>query len=405
MKVLQINSVSGIRSTGRICTDLSDTLVEAGHECRIAYGREQVPKQYRYISYRIGTDWDVRMHALRTRIFDDTGFGSRKATEDFIKWAKKYDPDIIHLHNIHGYYLNIEILFRYLKEINKPVVWTLHDCWAFTGHCTHFDFIGCDRWKTGCYQCPQKKEYPASYIFDSSRRNYVNKKRIFSSLSNLTIVSPSKWLVELIKQSFLSKYPIQVIHNGIDLEQFRPTPSNFREKHGIEKKVLLLGVAAVWENRKGLNTFLNLAEVLDENVVIVLVGLTKKQLNDLPSNIIGIQRTSSVKELAEIYTAADVLINPTLEDNYPTVNLEAIACGTPVITYETGGSPESLDNNTGIVVARNNFNQLLTVIEDRAFTQFSETDCLIRGKHFSKHIAFARYISLYKKLQQHYLYH
>lgn len=350
MKVLQVNSVSGIRSTGRICTDIADALIDAGHECMIAYGREHVPEKYHEISYRIGSDFDVHFHGLLSRIFDNTGFGSRKATEEFINWAEKYNPDVIHLHNLHGYYINIEVLINYLKEAGKPVVWTFHDCWPFTGHCAYFSYVGCEKWKTGCFHCPQKGEYPASYLFDSSKQNYLRKKELFTSLTNLTVVTPSKWLAGLVKQSFLSKYPVQVIHNGIDLEQFKPASSNFRQKHGIENKMILLGVAATWDRRKGLDIFLELAEMLDEHYVIILVGLSKKQLDNLPRNIIGIQRTDSVKELAEIYTAADVFLNPTMEDNYPTVNLEAIACGTPVITFNSGGSAESIPHNCGQVL-------------------------------------------------------
>ena len=342
MKVLQINSVCGIRSTGRICTDLADVLLQDGHECKIAYGRESVPEKYGKIAVRIGNDLDAKMHALQSRIFDNAGFGSRQATEKFIEWVKEYNPDIIHLHNIHGYYINIEVLFNYLAESNKPVVWTLHDCWAFTGHCAYFSYVKCDKWKTGCFNCPQKKRYPSSLLWDASKQNWQKKKALFTSVKNMTLVTPSKWLANEVKKSFLSNYPMKVIANGIDLDVFKPTPSDFKEKNGLVGKKIILGVASSWSECKGLKDFIELSKILDEKYKIVLVGLSGNQIKGLPENVMAISRTNNVKELAEIYTAADIFFNPTYEDNFPTVNLEAQACGTPVITYRTGGSVESV---------------------------------------------------------------
>ena len=342
MRVLQINSVCGIRSTGRICTDLADVLLQDGHECKIAYGRESVPEKYRKIAVRIGNDLDAKMHALQSRIFDNAGFGSRLATEKFIEWVKEYNPDIIHLHNIHGYYINIEVLFKYLAESNKPVIWTLHDCWAFTGHCAYFSYVKCDKWKTGCFNCPQKKRYPLSLLWDASKQNWQKKKALFTSVKNMTLVTPSKWLANEVKKSFLSNYPMNVIANGIDLDVFKPTPSDFKEKNGLVCKKIILGVASSWSECKGLKDFIELSKILDEKYKIVLVGLSGNQIKELPENVMAISRTNNVKELAEIYTAADIFFNPTYEDNFPTVNLEAQACGTPVITYRTGGSVESV---------------------------------------------------------------
>ena len=341
MKILQINSVCGIRSTGRICTDLADILTEQGHECKIAYGRETVPEKYQKYAVRIGNDLDVNMHALKTRVFDDCGFGSRSATKKFIKWVKAYDPDIIHLHNLHGYYINIEVLFAYLKKADKPVIWTLHDCWAFTGHCVHFDFIGCDKWENGCGSCSQKHEYPKSAGLDNSAGNYRRKKQLFTAAGNVTIVTPSIWLSKLVKKSFLSKYNVKVINNGINLDAFKPTESDFREKNGLQDKKIVLGVASVWDERKGIGTFIELSKLLSEDYKLLMVGVSDEKAKSLPENIYKITCTHDVFELAEIYSAADVFVNPTMEDNYPTVNLEAIACGTPVITFDTGGSPES----------------------------------------------------------------
>ena len=343
MKVLLINAVCGTGSTGRICTDLAQQFEKEGHTVKIAYGRHAyVPKQFQKYAVRIGTDFDVKLHALQTRLFDTHGFGSKHATKKFLQWADQYNPDLVWLHNIHGYYINVEMLFAWLKSHPQTQVkWTLHDCWAFTGHCSHFSFVKCDKWKTHCEKCPQLYRYPASFC-DNSRQNFDRKKTAFTGVKNMTLITPSKWLADLVKQSFLKEYPVEVVYNTIDKSIFKPTPSDFRQKHGLENKKIILGVASTWDERKGLNDFIKLATMLDDNYAIVLVGLTDKQIKMLPKNCIGIKRTNSPQELAAIYTAADVFFNPTYEDNYPTVNLEAQACGTPVITYDTGGAKETI---------------------------------------------------------------
>lgn len=357
MKVLQINSVCGVGSTGRIATDLYKVLEEQGHECVIAYGRGTAPEGIKTI--KIGTDFDNYMHVAKTRLFDKHGFGSTKATKEFIKKVKEYDPDVIHLHNIHGYYINIEILFDYLKESNKKVIWTLHDCWAFTGHCSHFDYIGCNKWKYKCEKCPQKNTYPSSILKDNSTWNYERKKQIFTSLDNMTITTPSKWLASLVKDSFLKKYYIKVINNGINLDIFKYTNSNFRKKHNLQDKIIILGVASIWSKKKGFDYFIELSKLLNDNFKVVMVGVSKKQKERLPKNILVISKTNNSKELAEIYSAADVFVNPTLEDTYPTTNLEAIACGTKVLTFDSGGASETISKTDGIVIKKDNIKSLI----------------------------------------------
>lgn len=363
MKVLMINSVCGIRSTGRICTDIATELEKQGHEVKIAYGRENVPEQFQRYAVRIGNDLDMILHGVKARLLDASGFGSKSATKRFIKWVKEYDPDIIHLHNIHGYYINVRVLFDYLKICGKKIIWTLHDCWSFTGHCVYFDYINCEKWKYGCEHCLQKSQYPVRIGPDMSKQNYAIKKKLFGEIPNMTLVAPSKWLADLIPESYMKEYPTKVIYNGVDTETFKPTNSNFKEKYNCIDKKIVLGVASVWDKRKGLSTFVELADKLDDSYQIVMVGLTKEQIGQLPDNIIGIERTNSVLELAEIYTAADVFVNPTLEDNYPTTNIESIACDTPVITYETGGSPESA-KMFGISVPKNDIKQLVGAIQN-----------------------------------------
>lgn len=394
MKVLQINSVCGRGSTGRIAADLADLLAAQGHECRIAYGRDTAPERYQDIAVKIGSEWDNRLHGVETRLFDAHGFGSKRATARFLDWVKAYDPDLIHLHNIHGYYLQVELLFDYLKQAGKPVIWTLHDCWAFTGHCAYFTAAGCEQWKSGCSgSCPQTGEYPRCAGWSRSRENFLRKQAAFTGVPNLTIVTPSQWLAGLVRQSCLREYPVQVIPNGIDLTIFRPMDGDFRAKHGLVGKQVLLGVANVWDARKGLQDFIKLSALLTADQQIVLVGLTNEQIQTLPPNILGIARTSSVQELAEIYSAADVFLNPTHEDNFPTTNLEALACGTPVITYRTGGSPEAIDATCGLTVDC----APKALLEAINRLDVKKEDCLKRAGLYDKTQRFMEYVSLYEQ--------
>lgn len=364
MRILLINTVCGVTSTGKICTDLAQVYEENGHEVRIAYGRDDkgMPEKFKKYAIRIGKNIDVKLHGVKTRIFDDHGFGSKKATKLFLNWVDEYAPHIIHLHNLHGYFINLEILFDYLKKKEIPVVWTLHDCWSMTGHCTHFDLYGCEKWKNQCYKCGLRTRYPSSVLFDHSYKNYIRKKELFCDLKNMVIVTPSKWLKGIVEESFLNKYRIKIINNGIDTQLFSPTFSDLKRKYELEDKKIILGVASGWGEHKGLKYLLRLSEDLDKEYQIVIIGLLDEQLERIPSNIIGIKKTSNVKELAAWYTIASVFVNPTLEDNFPTTNLEALACGTPVITFNTGGSPESLTKECGIVVEKGNYKELLDAI-------------------------------------------
>lgn len=364
MKVLLINAVCGTGSTGKICAAIAQDYEREGHEVKIAYGRDGfVPEQFRKYAVRIGTDMDVRLHGIYTRLTDRHGFGSVASTKEFLKWAEEYNPDVLWLHNIHGYYINIELLFKWIKSRpHMQVKWTLHDCWTFTGHCSHFTFVGCDKWKSACYACPQKREYPASFVSDASRWNYEKKKSLFTGIQDMTIITPSKWLANLVKESFLGEYPVEVVYNTINTDVFKPVSSDFRERYGLDEKKIILGVASTWGVRKGLQDFAKLAEMLDDSYRIVLVGVTAEQAKELPEKIITIYRTNNQQELAEIYTAADVFLNLTYEDNYPTVNLEAQACGTRVISYDTGGCRETLDE-LGISVLQGDLAEVYTCLQ------------------------------------------
>ena len=390
MRIFQINSTCDFGSTGRIAMNISKEVEKNGGESIIAYGRYSAPENID--SYRIGTELDVKIHGVLSRITDRQGFYSTSATKRLIEKIKDYNPDLIHLHNIHGYYLNVQVLFDFLNEYNKPIVWTLHDCWAYTGHCAYFIASGCEKWKTECDNCPSKKEYPVSLVFDNSKKNYKQKKDLFTKPQNITIVTPSKWLRDVTEKSFLGKYPVKVINNGIDLNKFKPTQGDFRKKNNLEDKFIILGVASIWEERKGLKDFIKLNEMLSENEKIVLVGLNDSQLAELPKSIIGIKRTNGIEEMAELYSTADVFVNPTYEDNYPTTNLEAIACGTPVVTYNTGGSPESVFEGNGFTVPRGDINELYNAIKKVDGCKTPANDFLDASKRYKE------YVDLYKEI-------
>ncbi len=456
MRILIINSVCGIRSTGRIAADIAEEYMQRGWEAVLAYGREEAPEKWRGIAHRITGRIGNRIAGVKARLFDNEGFNSRRETRRFLKWADEWRPDVLWLHNLHGYYINIELLFRWIKSRpDMEVKWTLHDCWAFTGHCSHFTYVHCYKWEAapeggegrqdgecsafgqdarlntasqnggnlaeirstlgcrncgaapegdgrsaegrsapgwqegetlGCRKCPQKGEYPASFLLDRSRRNYARKAALFTGVRRMTIITPSRWLGDLVKRSFLREYPVEVRHNTIDTASFKPTPSGFRAGYGLEDKKIVLGVASAWGPRKGLQDFVKLSGMLSpDRYKIVLVGLTEKEVRTLPDvdfvphlkdggadaaapcassaqseyaelaesvttspsrersaqtirlqkgRILAIGRTDSKTELAEIYTAADVFVNPSREETFGLTTLEAVCCGTHAIVYK-----------------------------------------------------------------------
>lgn len=351
MKHVHINSVPD-GSTGKIMLFQHRTLLDAGEESYVFWGRGRAAQNDSECKFCF--DYEVFIDAFQTRLDDRAGFHSKIATRRLIARLDYINPDVVHLHNLHGYYVNIEMLFDWLASHDCQVIWTLHDCWAFTGHCAYFTYAECDKWETGCYDCPQVRDYPAAWMLGACKRNYIDKRRVFTSISSdrMIFVAPSYWMKGLVERSYFEGYPIEVRHNQIDRKVFKPTQSCFRQKYNIGEKVMILGVANTWSERKGLGDFIKLAHMLDaERYVIVLVGLSRKQIRNLPNNIIGIERTSSAEQLAAIYTASDYFFNPTREDNFPTVNLEAEACGTPVITYDCGGCSETLSLDCSFSVA------------------------------------------------------
>jgi glycosyltransferase involved in cell wall biosynthesis len=399
-KLLQINVVNNTGSVGRIMEEIGALAVSNGWESYIAWGRRSGPSKSTLI--RIGSAFSVYLHGLKTRLFDRHGFGSRHATQKLIHRIQAIKPDIIHLHVMHGYYLNIRTLFNFLSEQRIPVVWTFHDCWAITGHCVHFEDIGCYKWQSRCYKCPALAAYPSSGFFDSSFRNYREKKQLFNSVENLTIVPVCAWLKDIVKASYLQNKNIQTIPNGIDTAIFKPVSSTrLREKLSLEGKFIILAAANVWNKTKGLYDIFELSEKLDKETIIVMAGLTGDKIKQLPSDIKGIGHTENVYELVELYSLSDVLVNPTYQDTLPTISIESLACGTPVITYNTGGCAEVVDDETGIVVERGDQAGLLNavrLVQKMGKTHYTNA-CRKRAvAFFDKNSRYKEYLTLYEKL-------
>lgn len=359
MKVLQINCAS-FGSTGNLAKSIHNELLAEGHESCIFYGGGSSDSA---LIQPVGSMFDVHIHAILSRYTGLQGYFSHIPTLKLIHKIKDFNPDVIHLHNLHGSYINLQILFKFLKKYNKKTVITLHDCWLFTGKCPHFTAVGCEKWKENCGGCPQLQRYPRSNFIDRTEKNLKDKKSWFSGFENLHIVAVSDWLKSVASESFLNQYPIAAIHNGIDTSVFYPrTENTVREKYGINEKNMILGVASAWADKKGLSEFRQLAEIRPKSK-IVLVGLTKEEAQGLPQNIISIPRTESREELAEIYSAADVFINLSREETFGLVVGEAMACGTPVIVYNSTACPEIVAEGTGFVAEPNNIEQINEYIE------------------------------------------
>ena len=390
-KLLQINVTANWGSTGKIAESIGISALQQGREIYMAYGRYSNPSESQLIS--IGTPLDTYWHYGVQRIMDNEGLCSTKATQKLVKEIQEIKPNVVQLHNIHDHYLNYRVLFEYLNQTDIKIVWTFHDCWAFTGHCFHFVTKNCDRWKNGCHHCPLRNEYPKT-ILDRSKRNYQLKKTLFSENRNLTIVSCSNWIEDFVKQSFFKEKNILTIHNGIDLNVFTPIP--FLQTH---EKFKIIAVSSVWNKEKGLLDIYKLRKLLPSDFEITIVGLSSKQLEKLPAGIHGIQRTQNVQELVQLYNEANVLINPTYADTFPTVNLEALACGTPVVTYKTGGSPEAIDDHTGIVVPQGDVDALFEAVMKVRSGIFKREDCRKRAERlFDKNSCYSKYIDLYNSL-------
>lgn len=399
MKIVEINGTN-YSSTGNISLNIAQKAREEGFVVYTCCKNSRKTKQFDYdYQIYIGNRYERLLSEQVAAISGYESYFNYFGTKSFINKLKKIKPDLIHMHVMHSSYINLMMLFEYIKENNIPVIWTFHDCWAFTGKCPYFETCNCTKWKNGCYECPQTKKYPESYFFDKTKHLWNKKKQWFTSLDRLNIVTPTKWLKEYVEESFLNKYPVQVIHNGIDLSIFKPTEKKFKKEYNLENKHILLGVGHNWADRKGLDDFIELSKRLDDKYQIVIVGTNEEIDKLLPSNIISIHRTYDQKQLADIYSSADLFVNPTKEDNLPTVNIESLACGTPVLTYNTGGSPEIIDEKCGSVVEKGDIDALEKEIK-RICTEkpFDSNNCVSRSKVFDKSIMSDNYIKLYKEV-------
>lgn len=391
-KIAIINSVCGTGSTGRLCVDLSNYFEKNGIKTLICFGRNE-NNYYSHNSYCFSNRFEVFLHGLRARLFDESGFGSTRPTKKLIKKLELFQPDIIVLNNLHGYYLNIDLFLNWLANSGIKTIAVFHDCWNFTGHCAHFESKCCLKWKTGCGKCPAKKDYPRSILFDKSRSNYIRKKELFGRISNLTIVSPSKWLDGILGESFFSKTNRIVINNGIDISTFKKHKSDFiKDNHLINKRIILC-IANIFDEKKGINDILLLSKKLGKDEIIVLVGKVKIRKAKLDKNIIHIDRTDSIQTLVDIYSSSDVLFNPTYEDTFPTTNLEALSCELPIICYKTGGATETVDPN--FVVEKGDVSKAYYLMQ-KLFNKeieykFSSTN------NFSMDIMHNRYLDLINK--------
>lgn len=393
MKIVQINSVFGKGSTGKICLGIAELLKKEGIDNCVLHssGSSESPLGIKYMSNR-----NLKLIALKSRVCGNFGFNSVKETVKLISKLDEISPEIVHLHNIHSHNCHFSMLLSYLKERHIKTIWTFHDCWCFTGYCTYFDAVRCDKWKTICNTCPQKKTF--SFFFDKSSKLQNQKKEAFNEL-DLTIVTPSRWLANIVRESFLKDKTVYVINNGIDLNVFKPTKDSRISIKKTNDEKMILGVADFWGYRKGLDVFVELSKRLPEKYKIVLVGTDEKVDKCLPKNIISIHRTNNQKELACIYSLADVFVNPTREDNYPTVNMESLACGTPIITFNSGGSSECIDETCGSVVECDDIDELeKEIIRICEKEPYSREDCVKRAKFFDQNERFLEYVELYKKM-------
>lgn len=401
MRVYQLNTYCGVKSTGRIALEIAKMVEMDGGACRIGYGVPDISPEAERYSVRIGTSAERKLHGAMRKLIDAEGYGSLFATHRLIADMRSFQPDLVQLHNLHGCYLHLPTLFRYLQHAQLPVVWTLHDCWPFTGHCAYFDYAQCERWQTLCHNCPQQHSYPVCIGLDGSRRNYRMKKTLFSGLEKLTFVAPCEWMKGPLNQSFLGGRPVRVIPNGVNLDTFHPVNSDLRVRLGLssEQKRLVLAVAAEWDERKGLRYLVEAKQLLGDGYRIAVIGVSPEQASALCEGITGIAQTASTEELAAWYTAADCFANPTMEDNMPMVNLEALACGTPIAAFATGGCPEAVGDDCGLIVPKGDVQALADAIRTLCTAKPAMKDaCLQRARAFDCQLTFKSYLSLYKEL-------
>ena len=396
MNVLQINTVCGFGSTGRTSIELARALMDHGDTCHIAYGQGESDYEK---SFKIGTRIENHLHNVGSRMFGKQAYYTTSGTSKLTQYIADIQPDVIHLRNLHGNYLNIEILFGYLASIDTPVVWTLHDCWPYTGKCAHYTAVGCDKWQLQCSHCPQVHQYPPSLFLDRSAQMFVDKKRWFSAVKDMTIVPVSHWLAGEVRKSFLARFPIKPIYNWINQEVFKPTLSDARERYQINKDTfVILGISGGWrKDSSKLRDFIDLSRLLPKTMQIVLVGDTKNS-DCIPEHIKHIPYVESTNELAKIYSMADVYVHFSTEDTFGKVIAEALACGTPAVVYDSTACPEVVGDGCGFVVERRNVEgafQAAAKVSRMGKRFFSSTCIAFATENFNYKTNAGSYISLF----------
>lgn len=399
-RLLIINVALNWGSTGHIAEHIGLLAIEEGWEVYMAHGARYI-NQSALQSYQVESKVGEMFHYLGSSLCDAQGLGSRTATIRFIKYIDSIKPDVIHLHNIHGCFLNFPLLFEHLHKNQIPVIWTLHDCWSFTGHCTYFERNGCEKWMTGCYDCPSSKDFPKSWFYDGSKRNYELKKKCFLGLDRVVLVPVSEWLGGLVKKSFMGVYPIHVITNGVDVSVFKEVKNDIRERLGIKANYMLLAVAQGFDDRKGVRDYAQLSLMLSDDYQLVLVGATEEDKKVLPKNILALGPTNGVKELVEFYSAADILLSLSYEETFGLTIAEGMACGTPAVIYDNTGQAEIVTPETGFKVTTGDIDSIKAAIEkvcSKGRFSYSQA-CRYRvEKCFNKDDRYEKYVRMYDKM-------
>ncbi|MBQ8969409.1 MAG: glycosyltransferase [Bacteroidaceae bacterium] len=397
--LLIINVALNWGSTGKIVEGIGQLAIKDGWNVYVAHGARYF-NESSLKNYQVETKLGEMFHYVESSLFDAQGRGSRYSTKKFLKVIDSIRPDIVHIHNIHGCFINYPILFDYLREKSIPVVWTLHDCWAMTGHCVHFERTHCEQWKKQCLSCPQKHDFPKSYLFDRCKSNYSLKKRLFTAIEKMKITTVSSWLKGVAELSYLKNFPINVVYNGVDIKLFSHIESNIREQLNIGNNKMLLAVASGFEERKGIYDFAALSKVLPSGYQIVLIGTNENDRNVLPNNVIAISRTNSVKELAEFYSAADVLLSLSYEETFGLTIVEAMACGTPAIVYGNTAQPELITAGTGKIVPTGDIESLVKAIEEvcsKPRETYVET-CRKHAMQYEESLSYQKYLDIYESI-------
>ncbi len=401
MNILQINANYGYGSTGLIVEDIGKMLVRHGHKAFFAY---QNTNKNINNGYRMGNKIDWKLHALFSRLFGRQGYYSSLPTKKLIKYIDKISPDVVHLHNLHSNYVHLNKLLEHLAISDIPTVITMHDCWYFTGKCFHYVDAHCNRFITGCGDCPKKNAPPKSLLFDCSAPVLADRKKYISAIPRLEIVGCSDWICNEAQKGILNSYKITTIHNGVDTDVFKPYDSVLLKKEqGFIDKYVVMGMANKWMLPSNRDALEKVVASLDKNTVLMIVGCTSAQidmLKRLSENVVGIGFIFDRHKLAQYYSMADVFVNITHADTLPTVNMESICCGTPVITYDSCGSTELVFEGCGIIVKENDTDALVYAIQKSKNMNFSQ--CADIGKKaYDKNFCYAKYLDVYSEVQKH----